>query len=209
MTGTEDASARERKFSPLREIGGVRERLTNVLIFEIREVVEQIFNGSACRESLDDHADSDAHAPYTRLSTHDFGIGGNASELLHVVRIASNSTAQVGAVLFSMPHEDRFQLKQHLLVPAECVASRAAGPPRTLPRSARLVPPQYPFIQTELWGLPLLLIVTEARANAAFACCEKTLIQFGFRLCTQCALSARGLSESNREDLGKRCPSMS
>lgn len=64
------------------------------------------------------------------------------------------------------------------------------------------------YPKTELSGLPLLLLVTEARANAAFTCCEKTLIQFGFRLYTQCALSARGLSESNREDLGKRCPTI-
>jgi hypothetical protein len=55
------------------------------------EVAEQVFDGSPGRKRLYDHANSDAHAPNTRLSAHDLGISGYPAELLHVVRIALNS----------------------------------------------------------------------------------------------------------------------
>jgi hypothetical protein len=74
----------------LREIRGICERLTNILIFKIRVVAEQVFDGSPGGERLDDHANSDAHAPDTRLSAHDLGISGYPAELLHVARIALN-----------------------------------------------------------------------------------------------------------------------
>jgi hypothetical protein len=72
----------------LREIGGIGKRLANVLIFKIREVAEQVLDGSARRKGFDDHADRDAHPPDTWLSAHNFRTGGYPAELLHVVRIA-------------------------------------------------------------------------------------------------------------------------
>jgi hypothetical protein len=74
----------------LREIRRIRERLPNVLILKVGEVGEEILDRSAGRERLDDHADSYAHAPDTRLSAHNLGIGGYPAELLHVVGIALN-----------------------------------------------------------------------------------------------------------------------
>ena len=80
----------------MREIRGVGERLANILVFEIREVAQQILNGSSGRKRLDDHANSYALAPDAWLSAHDFGIGGYPAELLHVVRIALNSALESG-----------------------------------------------------------------------------------------------------------------
>ena len=71
----------------MREIRGICECFPNILIFKIREVAEQVFDSSASRERLDDHANGDAHAPDAWLSAHDFGVGGYPAELLHLVRI--------------------------------------------------------------------------------------------------------------------------
>jgi len=87
---SEDASTRERKFPPLGQTRGIGERLTNILVFKIREVVEQAFDGSPRCKRLDDHANSDAHAPDTRLAAHNLGISGYPAEPLHAVRIALN-----------------------------------------------------------------------------------------------------------------------
>jgi len=78
----------------LRETRGICERLANIPIFKIREVAEQVVDGPSGRERLDNHANSDAHAPDTWLSAHDFGISGYAAKLLHVVRIALNPACE-------------------------------------------------------------------------------------------------------------------
>lgn len=67
---------------------GEGERFADVLLFEVREIGEELGNRATCCESFDDHSHGDTHAADAGLAAHNFRIERDAAELLHTLIIA-------------------------------------------------------------------------------------------------------------------------
>ena len=63
-----------------REPGRVFERLSNVLLFQIRMILEHLFDARSVSELTNDHGDGDAHATDARATAHDVRIECDALE---------------------------------------------------------------------------------------------------------------------------------
>jgi hypothetical protein len=81
-------------FMPLSQTGGKCESLTDISLFQIREIGEQLLDRATCRQRFYDHANCHAHSTDARFPTHHIGIDRDSLELLHVGMIAQFGSAR-------------------------------------------------------------------------------------------------------------------
>lgn len=82
------ASACKSDPAALRELRGECEGRTNVGLFEMRKVLEQLFHRATGSHGLNHHANSHTHAADAGLSPHHFGIHRDPLDTLHVHIVA-------------------------------------------------------------------------------------------------------------------------
>ncbi len=92
-------STGETDLASLSKARGEGEGFTDILLFEIGKVSQQVLDAAARGNRLDNHANSHAHPSDAWLAAHDFRINGDAPQFLHAAIIPQPRFPQYSSLI--------------------------------------------------------------------------------------------------------------